>query len=319
MNEINMKKQTLGERVFINEVVTRDGFQMESNFIQTEKKIDFINQLSRVGYCKIEVSSFTSARAIPALRDAELVMGRIERNPDVIYTALVPNVRGAQRAMDCGAQEFNLVMSTSETHNRVNLRMSRDESAAQLSEVIELAKLHKVPVNVSLSACFGCPMEGDISQLEVLRWVRYFQLRAVQGVTLCDTTGMAFPSQVRALCAAVIEETPGLEITAHFHNTRGLGAANSLAAYESGIRRFDASAGGLGGCPYAPGATGNVCTEELVHLLELEGIPTGIDLDLLLSLSAELPDLVGHEIPSQLLKAGTRLRKHAAPSEATFT
>jgi hydroxymethylglutaryl-CoA lyase len=318
MNKEAMKQQTKRDRVFINEVVTRDGFQMESNFIETDQKIDFINQLSQVGYSKIEVTSFTAARAIPALRDAELVMGQIKRNSDVIYTALVPNLRGAQRALDCSVQEFNLVMSTSETHNRVNLRMSRDESSAQLSEVIDLAKQHKVPVNVSLSACFGCPMEGDISQLEVLRWVRYFQLRGVQGVTLCDTTGMAFPSQVRELCAAVIEANSELEITAHFHNTRGLGAANSLAAYEAGIRRFDASAGGLGGCPYAPGATGNVCTEELVHLLELEGIYTGVDLDLLLSLSAALPDLVGHDVPSQLLKAGTRLRKHAAPNEATF-
>jgi hydroxymethylglutaryl-CoA lyase len=305
-------------RVYINEVVTRDGFQMESRFIDSEDKLRFIDGLSEIGYAKIEVTSFTSAKAIPALQDAELVMKKIRRNSNVIYTALVPNVRGAERALDCQVEEFNLVMSVSETHNQANLRMSRTKSAEQLAAVVAMAQAHDTPVNVSLSACFGCPMEGDVALTVVLHWVEYFRSLKVSGVTLCDTTGMAYPKQVRALCKEVLTIAPELQVTAHFHNTRGLGAANALAAYEAGIRHFDSSAGGLGGCPYAPGATGNVCTEELVHLFELEGISTGINFDTLMALSAQLPNLVGHDIPSQLLKAGARLRKHSVPEAGAF-
>jgi hydroxymethylglutaryl-CoA lyase len=313
-----METATHLDRVFINEVVTRDGFQMESHFIESDQKIAFLNELSKIGYGKIEVTSFTSPKAIPALRDAELVMGKIERHPDVVYTALVPNMRGAERALDCKVQEFNLVMSVSETHNQVNLGMRREQSAAALSSVTSMAKENQIPINVSLSACFGCPMEGDVSLASVLHWIEYFHKLGVQGITLCDTTGMAYPKQVRQLCQSVLNISDDLQITAHFHNTRGLGAANALAAYDMGIRHFDASAGGLGGCPYAPGATGNVCTEELVHLFELEGIATGIDLHQLLALSCQLPGLVQHDVPSQLLRAGPRSRLHEMPQQGAF-
>jgi hydroxymethylglutaryl-CoA lyase len=313
-----MKTQSQLSRVFINEVVTRDGFQMESRFIETEDKIQFIDQLSQIGYAKIEVTSFTSPKAIPALKDAEMVMAGIARHPNVIYTALIPNMRGAERALDCQVQEFNVVMSVSETHNRVNLGMTRDQSAKQLSDVIALAQKSQVPVNISLSACFGCPMEGEVAFESVLHWVHYFQERGVQGVTLCDTTGVAYPSQVKRLCETVLQQARNIEFTAHFHNTRGMGAVNAMAAYSAGIRRYDASAGGLGGCPYAPGASGNICTEDLVHLLELESISTGINLELLLAASVELPDLIGHDIPSHLAKAGPRSRRYAIPTAGSF-
>jgi hydroxymethylglutaryl-CoA lyase len=313
-----MTTKSQQDRVFINEVVTRDGFQMESQFIATEDKIKFIDQLSQIGYSKIEVTSFTSAKAIPALKDAEIVMGSIARNPNVVYTALIPNLRGAERALDCKVEEFNLVMSVSETHNRVNLGMVRDQSAQQLSGVIELAKKHAIPVNISLSACFGCPMEGDVELKSVLQWISYFSERAVEGITLCDTTGVAYPSQVKALCGAVLQQEVSTEFTAHFHNTRGMGAVNAMAAYSAGIRRFDASAGGLGGCPYAPGASGNICTEDLVHLLELEGISTGIDLEKLIQASKQLPHLIGHDVPSHLVKAGHRSRRYPVPLSGSF-
>jgi hydroxymethylglutaryl-CoA lyase len=300
-------------RLFIQEVATRDGFQNEARFIETDDKIALIDRLSACGFAKIEVTSFTSPRAIPALRDAEAVMHRIVRAPGVVYTVLVPNVRGAERALSCDVDEVNLVMSVSESHNRANLRMSRSESFAQLRDVIEVVSKTRVAINVSLSTAFGCPMEGDVPEEEVLWWVARFAELGVHGVTLCDTTGMAYPNQVRQLAQRTRDQFAALETTLHLHNTRGMALANTMAALDAGIDRFDASLGGLGGCPYAPGATGNVCTEELVHMLELNGYDTGVDLTRALEASASLPGLIGHDVPSQLLKAGRRLDLHPAP------
>lgn len=301
-------------RILFNEVVTRDGFQIEPRFIPTEDKVALIDALSRCGYAKVEVTSFTSARAIPMLRDAEEVMGRIHREPGVEYTVLVPNVRGAERALECAPDEFNLVMSTSETHNWANLRMSRERSFASLADVIALAGA-RVPINVSLSACFGCPMEGSIDQEEVLRWAHRFAERGVRGLTICDTTGMAHPAQVERLCAELQRHFPTLQLTLHFHNTRGMGLANVLAAARSGITRFDGSLGGLGGCPYAPGASGNICSEDAIHMLEAVGFDTGINLERLLATARQLPDIVGHEVPGQVAKAGRIADLHPVPDE----
>jgi hydroxymethylglutaryl-CoA lyase len=300
-------------RLYIQEVATRDGFQNEARFIETDDKIALIDRLSACGFAKIAVTSFTSPRAIPALRDAEAVMHRIVRAPGVVYTVLVPNVRGAERALSCDVDEVNLVMSVSETHNRANLRMSREESFAQLRDVIEVVSKTRVAINISLSTAFGCPMEGDVPEDEVLGWVGRFAELGVHGVTLCDTTGMAYPNQVRQLAQRTRNEFARLDTTLHFHNTRGMALANTMAALDAGIDRFDASLGGLGGCPYAPGASGNVCTEELVHMLELNGYDTGVDLTRALQASAHLPGLIGHDVPSQLLKAGRRLDLHPAP------
>lgn len=313
MNMTNPGTTASRPRLYIQEVAPRDGFQNEKQFIETQDKIAFINRLSASGFAKIEATSFTSPKAIPALRDAEIVMHEIERNPDVVYTVLVPNVRGAQRALECKVDEVNLVMSVSETHNRANLRMTREQSFEQLSDVVNAVRGSRVAINVSLSTVFGCPMEGDINAFEVFELVGRFAALGVDGVTLCDTTGMAYPSQVGKIGREVRKLFPGLATTMHFHNTRGMALANTLMAIEAGIDRFDASLGGLGGCPYAPGASGNVCTEELVHMLGLMGYDTGVDLDAILGASATLPALVGHDIPSQLLKAGPRLTLHPAP------
>ena len=304
-----------GTRLFINEVATRDGFQMESRFIPTDDKIALIDRLSGLGYAKIEVTSFTSAKAIPALRDGEEVMRRIARRPGVVYTALVPNVRGTERALESRIDEFNIVMSASETHNLANLRMTREQSFAQLAEVIGLAKQAGVPVNVSLSCVFGCPMEGDVPLAAVRAWIDRFAALQVQGITLCDTTGMAYPTQVGEICEAVMASHPALEWTAHFHNTRGMGLVNTVAAVEAGIRRFDMSLGGIGGCPYAPGATGNVATEDVVHMLQCMGYDTSMDLAGLVGAAAELEALVQHELPAQVSRAGHRLTRHPPPPD----
>lgn len=309
-------KQADQKRLFIQDVVTRDGFQNESTFIETGDKVALIDRLSACGYAKIEVTSFTSPRAIPALKDAEEVMQRIVRNPDVIYTALIPNLRGAQRAVSCQLDEWNLVMSVSESHNRANLRMSCEESSQQLSSVIQFAQEHDIAVNISLSTVFGCPMEGDVDEHAVFKLVDQFSGQGVKRFTLCDTTGMAYPTQVNRLAEQAKIRHPEAEFTLHFHNTRGMALANVLAALDAGIDRFDSSLGGLGGCPYAPGATGNVCTEDMVHMLDLMGYDTGMDLDAVLAASGALPTLVGHDVPSQILKAGRRSRRYdTAPAQ----
>ncbi len=301
-------------RIYMHDVSPRDGFQNEPVFIETADKVNFVNALSQCGFAKIEATSFTSPKAIPALRDAEALMHQIERVPGVQYTVLIPNARGAERALACRIDEANLVMSVSETHNRANLRMTREQSMAQLGQIIEVLEHAPVAINVSLSTVFGCPMQGDIDESEVLRLVDNFARQGVTRISLCDTTGMAYPSQVRRICRKAKANYPQITFTLHFHNTRGLAQSNVLAAIDAGIDRFDAALGGIGGCPYAPGASGNACTEEVVHMLELEGFDTGVDLNRLMQVSAMLPALVQHDVPSQILKAGHRLVTHPAPA-----
>src|SRR5574343_923814 len=309
--------QGAGRRIFLHEVGTRDGLQAEAAFVPTEHKIELVNALSDAGLAKIEITSFVSPKAIPALRDAEQVLREITRQPGVVYSALVPNVRGAERAVESRADELNLVMSASERHNLSNLRMTRDTSFTGLNDVARAVRGTGVAINVSLSCAFGCPMEGDVPVQGVLDWCRrYVEELGARGVTLCDTTGMAYPTQVAQLTQAFRERWPDTELTLHFHNTRGMGLANVLAAIDAGADRFDASFGGIGGCPYAPGASGNVCTEEIAHALALMGYDTGVNLSRLLAAAGRLPALIGHDVPSQILKAGQRLDLHPMPAAA---
>jgi hydroxymethylglutaryl-CoA lyase len=299
-------------RLFFNDVVARDGFQIEPNFIPTDDKVALIDALSQCGFAKIEVTSFTSPKAIPMLRDAEEVMRRIQRVQGVEYTVLVPNLRGAERAFESRADEFNLVMSTSETHNRANLRMDREKSIAALAEVIRFVD-GRTPINVSLSTAFGCPMEGDVPQSVVEQYVQRFADLGVRGISICDTTGMAHPAQVSKMAEDLLRKFDSVQLTFHFHNTRGMGLANILAAVQSGITRFDGSLGGLGGCPYAPGASGNISSEDAIHMLDAMGYETGIDLDALLRIAKQLPQIVGHGVPGQVVKAGRIHDLHPIP------
>ena len=299
-------------RIYFNEVVTRDGFQIEPNFIPTDDKVALVDALGDCGYAKIEVTSFTSPKAIPMLRDAEQVMSRIHRVPGVEYTVLVPNQRGAERALEARADELNLVMSVSDTHNLANLRMPRKKSFAALRDVIRHVD-GGTPINISLSCSFGCPMEGQVAQDETLRWGERFAALGVRGLTICDTTGMAHPGQVSRMVQALQERFDGLQLTLHFHNTRGMGLANLLAAVQGGITRFDGSLGGLGGCPYAPGASGNVTSEDAIHMLDAMGYDTGMNLPKLLALARMMPQIVGHSVPGQVAKAGRSTDLHPAP------
>jgi hydroxymethylglutaryl-CoA lyase len=204
-------------------------------------------------------------------------------------------------------------MSTSETHNLANLRMGREKSFSGLAEVIQYVN-GRTPINVSLSTAFGCPMEGDVPQSVVEDFVQRFAVLGVRGVTICDTTGMAHPAQVSKMAEDLQKKFGHLQLTFHFHNTRGMGLANVLAAVQSGITRFDGSLGGLGGCPYAPGASGNISSEDAVHMLDAMGYDTGINIPKLLGLARELPLIVGHPVPGQVAKAGSTCDLHPAPA-----
>ncbi|HQQ68841.1 MAG TPA: hydroxymethylglutaryl-CoA lyase [Alicycliphilus sp.] len=301
-------------RVHINDVAMRDGLQIEPAFVPTEQKIAMVNALSLTGLSKIEVTSFTSPKAIPALRDAEQVMMEIDRVPGVRYVALAPNMRGAQRALECRVDEINLVMSASETHNLANTRMTMAQSRAVLTDIIREAR-GRAAVNISLSTAFGCPMEGHVAPEAVYALGDWFAGQGADGITLCDTTGMANPMQVAELAEGLDRRWPGMELTLHFHNTRGMGLANVIAGLIAGIDRYDASLGGVGGCPYAPGATGNICTEDLVHMLDTMGVASGVDVDKLLACAARLPALLGHDIPGAVLRAGKSDGRHPPPAD----
>ncbi|SES78766.1 hydroxymethylglutaryl-CoA lyase [Salinibacillus kushneri] len=292
------------ESISIQEVAPRDGLQIEDQFVPTEQKIDLINRLSDAGVDKIEVTSFVSPKAVPNLKDAEEVMMSINRKKDVTYTALIPNVQGAERAAICKADEVNLVVSVSETHNQKNVRRTVDESFRGFSDIASYLSGTDIAVNGTLATTFGCPFEGNIDEDRVLKLVDHYLELGVMGITLADTTGMANPKQVYKLCRKVLERWPNLPLTLHFHNTRGMGLANVIEGIHAGVRRFDASLGGLGGCPFAPGATGNICTEDLVHMLAFMDYEMRVDLDCLIGVSKYLETILGHEVAGQVIKAG---------------
>src|SRR6202158_5462186 len=294
------------KRIFIHDVVARDGLQIEPDWVPTERKIELIDRLSASGVAKIEATSFVSPKAVPNLRDAEAVMAGIERNPAVTYVALVPNARGAERALGADVDEIVLVVSVSETHNRANVRRSVAESFAGFGEVFDVIRGARQTVAGALATSFGWPVAGGVPEQQVLDGVaRYVEL-GVSAVTLADTTGMANPRQVEALVKRVRQRWPDLELALHFHNTRGMGLANVLAGLAAGVTHYEGCLGGLGGCPFAPGGTGNIWPDDLVHMLHCMGYDTGVDLDLLLATSRRLGEIFGQELPGQGVDAGER-------------
>lgn len=301
-------------RVHIFEVVARDGLQNEPRFMPTTEKIALIDALSRTGVAKIEATAFVSPKAVPNMRDAAEVMGAIKRSPDVIYSALAPNLRGAADAIAAGAQEVNVVVSASEAHNQANVRLTCDESLAAIADIVATCSRSNTPVNVGIATTFGCPFEGRTPPERVLDFVHRCVRAGVAGVTLADTIGVANPAQVEDLVTRVLRKLDGVALTLHFHNTRGMGLANAFAAYRAGARRFDASLGGIGGCPFAPGATGNVCTEDMVHMFDEMGVETGVDLDALVTIAKTLPPLLGHETFGYVAKAGRMQTRDRIPA-----
>jgi hydroxymethylglutaryl-CoA lyase len=287
--------------ISIREVAPRDGLQNEDP-VPTEAKIRLLNALSRTGVGRIEAVSFVHPKAIPQMADADEVWSAADHHPDVRYSALIPNSRGAQRAIAAGFREIEVVVSASDTHNRRNLRRSTEESLDDIAALIPLVHDAGATLEVIVATSFGCPFEGDIDPSRVAGMVARVRADGADRIAFGDTTGMATPRRVRDLLGEV---RPDL---LHFHNTRGTGLANILTALDLGVTEFDASAGGLGGCPYAPGASGNVATEEVVHMLHDMGIDTGIDLDRLIAAAELAEEIVGRPLPSGVLRAGPRTR-----------
>ena len=289
----------------IQEVMPRDGLQIEKNIVPTEKKIDLINKLSHTGVSKIEVTSFVSPKAVPQLSDAEIVVNSIDRNQNITYVALVANLRGVERAVKTNIDEINLVMSASATHNKKNVNRTNEESLSEFKQIKEYLRGTKIKLNGTVATSFGCPFEGNISEDKVLRYIDEYLSLGMDSITLADTTGMGNPVQVKNLVTKVKQHIGNIPLTLHFHNTRGMGLANVVAAISAGATQFDSSLGGIGGCPFAPGATGNICTEDLVHMLDQMGIKQATDLDSLIDISKELPGIIGRDdLPGQVVIAG---------------
>ncbi|WP_300608972.1 hydroxymethylglutaryl-CoA lyase [Trebonia sp.] len=297
----------LPSRISLREVGPRDGLQNEDP-IPTDAKVSLVDTLSLTGVGRIEAVSFVRPSAIPQMADADEVWARINRSPRVRYSGLVPNLRGAVRALDAGVTELEVVVSASETHNLKNVNRTTGESLDEIAAILDMAHVRGASVQVIVSTAWGCPYEGDVPVGRVVSVASKAVLDGADSVSFGDTTGMATPTRVRKLVGAFRDANAGIPLNLHFHNTRGTGLANVLAALELGVADFDASVGGLGGCPYAPGATGNIATEELVYMAEDMGIDTGVSLDALLEAAAEAERAVGHTLPSQVLRAGPRTR-----------
>ena len=298
-----MNDNSLPSRVRIVEVGPRDGLQNEAAFVPTADKIAFVNRLSEAGHAMIEVSAFVSPKWVPQMADAAAVFAGMARQPGVRYTALVPNLQGLARARDARVDEVAVFPAASETFSKRNINQTIDEALAQAKQLCDAARGANLPVRAYLSTSFGCPFEGAVPPARVADLTaRLIDLGAYE-VALSDTIGIAHPRQVSELLNHVVPRVPVSKLALHFHDTRGTALVNVYAGLEAGVAVFDASAGGLGGCPYAPGATGNLATEDLVYLLDGLGIDTGVRLDGIAEASRAIEPLVGHPLPSRMFRA----------------
>jgi hydroxymethylglutaryl-CoA lyase len=294
-------------RISVREVGPRDGLQNEDP-VPAAAKIALIDQLAKTGVSRIEAVSFVKAEAIPQMADADEVWAAVTKDPAVRYSALAPNLRGARRALDAGFTEVEAVVSASDTHNRKNVNRSTAQSLDEITVMIAEAHQRNATCQVVVATAWGCPYEGDVPVERVLAVAGRAVADGADAISFGDTTGMATPRRVRDLVGSFRSRHPDMPLNLHFHNTRGTGLANVLAALELGVDDFDASVGGLGGCPYAPGASGNIATEELVHMVEDMGVATGIDLEAMIEVAAQAETMVGRTLPSQVLRAGPRTR-----------
>lgn len=305
----------LPERVRVNEVGPRDGFQLERAMIPTPVKVEIVDALSRTGVHGVQVTSFVRPDAVPQLQDGAEVMRAITRQPDVNYVVLVPNLKGAQRALEHGAHGWETMLSVSDSHSRANANRDTATALAGMRDVVALAREHGVQVAGGMATALGCPFEGRVPYDRVAWVVSAYHDIGVRHVTVADTVGVADPAHVYATLSRLRSDFADITFALHLHDTRGLGMSNVLAGMAAGVVDFDASVGGLGGCPFAPGATGNIATEDLVHMLALLGVDTGVDLDALVAVSRELvAPVIDHPLESSLSRAEPSWRLHPSPT-----
>jgi len=294
----------LPNKVTVVEVGPRDGFQNEKQFIPTEKKVEIVNALARAGLKHIQVSSVVHPKAVPQLADADEVMVKIERRPGVSYRLLAPNLRGVQRALPLKPDKINLMMSVSESHNRSNANRSVEESLKEFETLVPMITGSGIDVSGGMACTFGCPFEGKVPIEQIEKVVDRYVSMGINSIGVADTVGFANPRQVYDTVARLLDKYPNVQWLAHFHNHRDLALANILAAMQAGLAEFDSAIGGLGGCPYAPNAAGNIATEDLVNMLTELGIETGVDLDAVLAVAETVRKTIPHPLNSALLKSG---------------
>ena len=294
----------LPQRVSIREVGPRDGLQNEAVILTTAAKLRLIDALAATGLAQIEVGAFVKAENVPQMADTTEVFASLTRQPGVKYSAIAPNVLGARRALEAGADMVQVFFSASESHNQSNVNMSVEQSLANVADMSAIVRAANRPFDAVLSVAFGCPFEGHTPIERVLELCGRLLDLGAEEVTLGDTTGMAHPSLVQQVVQAFQVRFPRQALRLHLHSARGAGLANILAALQLGVSEFDSSIGGIGGCPFAPGAPGNLCTEDMTHMLHEMGIHTGLDLPALMATARMLEQMLGHEVPSQTIKAG---------------
>ena len=297
-------------KVSVIDVGPRDGLQSEPGWVASDDKIALINGLIDAGIRDLEVTSFVSPRAVPQMRDAAQVLAGIDRSKGAVLTALVPNAKGAERAAETSVDAMVIFMSASESHNRKNVNRSRAASLAGFREICRIAEGAGIEVYGAIATSFGCPFEGDVPVEAVVDIARAYRDMGITTLSLGDTTGMATPPLVQERCRSLKQAVPETRIALHFHNTRGVGLACVYAGLLEGVTRYEASIGGLGGCPFAPGATGNICTEDLVYMLDESGVETGVDLNRLIAVARGFEKVIARPLPGQVMKAGPRLELH---------
>lgn len=303
------------QMIRVNDVMLRDGLQMEEKVLSVEQKLQLASMLIQANIKQIEFGSFVHPKLVPQMANSGELFQHLPNSSDIYFVALVPNLKGVELAASYGVPAVNFVLSASNTHNLQNVRQTTEQSLASLKTMKEYCQETDIKLDVSIATAFGCPFEGEVAVERVESIAEQLLENQVHRITLADTTGMANPRQVYELVTRIRKLISSEQLNLHFHNTRGMGLANVLAAIEAGATSFDAALGGLGGCPFAPGATGNISTEDVVHMLESMGFQTNIDLDQLLDAAKILQRDVGHELASSVLQAGKYNRKYPIPDK----
>lgn len=293
-----------GKTITLCEVGPRDGLQNEQKILSTDEKVCLIERAVSSGFKVVEVGSFMSPKAVPQMADTDEVFRRLTKAPGVEYRALIANMKGLERAADCGCVKTKLNVSASETHNLKNLNCTPAESVARFAPIVEAAKEKKIEVSGSISMAFGSPWDSEIPVSTVCSIIDAYLAAGVTEISLSDASGQAYPGQVYDICEEMKKRYPEVKFWLHFHNTRGLGIANILAGIEAGFTNFDSAFAGVGGCPFVPGATGNVASEDVVHAMKGCGVHTGIDLDMAIETARRVAEAVGHPTDSSMLRAG---------------